>query len=125
MSTALDAYRQSSVDTATPGQLVVMLYDGVLAAIDKVRAGLDGPEPDLELVHRELTRAQAIVGELMQTLDLKAGPVATNLASLYEYCHHQLVQANLQKKATPTEPVHRIFSDLREAWATITASDMR
>lgn len=119
MNAALDAYRQSSVDTATPAQLVVMLYDGVLTAIDKVETALDQSRPEFELAHRELTRAQAIVLELLQTLDMSVGPVATNLAALYEFCHRQLVRSNVEKQFEPAEPVRAIFRDLRDAWASL------
>lgn len=121
MNAALAAYRQNSIDTATPGQLVVMLYDGVITALGKVQATLDGGAPDLELVHKELTRCQAIVSELMGTLDMSAGSVAANLSMLYEYSHRQLVAANLAKRFEPAEPVKRIFVDLRDAWAQIVA----
>lgn len=118
MNAALAAYRQSSVDTATPGQLVVMLYEGVLIALDKVESSLDASGLDLELAHKELTRCQAIVGELLQTLDPSVRPMASNLAGLYEFCHRQLVASNLSKSFEPAEPVRRIFSELRDAWAS-------
>ncbi len=119
MNAALDAYRQSSVDTATPAQLVVMLYDGVVTAIDKVETALDTPRPEFELAHRELTRAQAIIMELLQTLDMSVGSVATNLAALYEYSHRQLVRSNVEKQFALAEPVRTIFRDLRDAWASL------
>ena len=121
MNAALAAYRQNSIDTATPGQLVVMLYDGVITALGKVETTLGGGSPDIELAHRELTRCQAIVSELMGTLDMSAGSVAANLSMLYEYSHRQLVAANLSKRFEPAEPVRRIFVDLRDAWAQILA----
>lgn len=122
MNTGLMAYRQNSVETATPGQLVVMLYDGVLTALDKAEAALAG-KPDIELSHQEFTRAQAIVMELLSTLDLSAGSVAQSLAALYEYAHYQLVRANIGKDFQPATPVRGIFADLREAWVEITASE--
>jgi flagellar secretion chaperone FliS len=122
MNAAVAAYRQSSIDTATPGQLVVMLYDGVLSALAKVETALNPARLDIELAHKELTRCQAIITELMGTLDMSAGPVASNLAMLYEYSHRQLVSANLAKTFDPTDPVRRIFTDLRDAWAQIVAS---
>ncbi|MDH4116609.1 MAG: flagellar export chaperone FliS [Acidimicrobiia bacterium] len=119
MNAALETYRQSSIDTASPGRLIVMLYDGVIASIDKVEAALSTQRPDLATAHSELTRAQAIISELLQTLDMSVGPVAISLASLYEFCHRQLVQANVEKSIEPTRAVRDIFADLRDAWATI------
>jgi flagellar protein FliS len=121
MNGAMAAYRSDAVTTATPGQLVVMLYDRVVTALDRVEVALGSEPQNLEVAHRELTHAQAVVTELMQSLDLTAGQVARSLASLYEYCHHQLVKANMSKTYRPAEPVRTIFADLRGAWASVVA----
>jgi flagellar protein FliS len=118
MNSALAAYTQNSVDTASQGRLIVMLYDGLLTALDRSEHALAGPV-DIGVAHRELTRGQAIIEELIGALDPAAGDVARSLASLYEYCHHQLVMANVAKEFGPAEPVRSIFQDLRGAWATI------
>ena len=115
---ALSAYRQNSIDTASPGRLIVMLYEGVVTALDKTEAALSMPV-DVEVAHKELTRCQDIVLELMQALNHDAGEMAVRLATLYEYCHHQLVQANATKDMTHAEPVRAIFADLRDAWTEI------
>ena len=87
--------------------------------LDKSAAALVGPV-DIELAHRELTRCQDIVLELMQALNHDAGDMAVRLATLYEYCHHQLVRANATKDFTHAQPVREIFADLRDAWTEIT-----
>lgn len=119
MTTGIAAYKQNSVDTASPIRLVVMLYDGLITSLDKVESGLEGPIKDIDVVHRELLRCQAIIEELMHSLNGGAGEVARSLAALYEYCHRQLVQANMEKSFAPAQPVRTIFSDLRGAWETI------
>ena len=115
---ALSAYQQNSIDTASPARLIVMLYDGVVTALDKTAAALTAPV-DIELAHGELTRCQDIVIELMQALNHDAGEMAVRLATLYEYCHHQLVQANASKDFARAQPVRDIFADLRGAWTEI------
>lgn len=116
---ALSAYQQNSIDTASPGRLIVMLYEGVVTALDKTEAALSTPV-DVELAHRELTRCQDIVLELMQALNHDAGEMAVRLATLYEYCHHQLVQANATKDYGHARPVRDMFADLRDAWTEVT-----
>ena len=118
---ALSAYQQNSVDTASPARLIVMLYEGVVTALDKTAASLSAPI-DIELAHKELTRCQDIVLELMQALNHDAGDMAVRLATIYEYCHHQLVQANATKDFSHAQPVRDIFADLRDAWTEITES---
>lgn len=119
MNAALAAYAQNSIDTASQGQLIVMLYDGLLAALAKSERALDASPLDIETAHGELTRAQAIIAELLGSLNPEAGDVSRSLGSLYEYCHRQLVEANVTKNFSPAEPVRSIFLDLRGAWATI------
>jgi flagellar protein FliS len=119
MTTGVAAYQQNSIDTASPLRLVVMLYDGLLASLDKVDQSLAESPQGIEAAHHELMRSQAIIEELMSSLNAGAGPVARSLAALYEYSHRQLVEANLLKQFGPAQPVRTIFEDLREAWDMI------
>ena len=119
MNTAVAAYRQNTIDTASPGQLIVMLYRGVLYSLDLAEAALSDPVRDLDRAHRELTRAQDIVFELLQTLDMGVQPISDSLASLYQFCMNQLIEANVTKTFTPASPVRAVFSDLAEAWGSI------
>ncbi len=113
---AYAAYRSQSVETASPAQLVLMLYNGALAAI--VRARFADARPDrIEALHRELTRAQAIVTELLVTLDReRGGDIAGNLAALYEFCLERLLDANLAKDLTSLPDVELVLTDLRDTW---------
>lgn len=77
-----EKYRQSSVQTSTPAQLVLMLYDG---AIRFVRTAMDGlSKQDFEKTNLNFGKAQSIISELMSTLDYSY-EVSNNLYSLYEY----------------------------------------
>ncbi|MEK5257179.1 flagellar export chaperone FliS [Paenibacillus sp. FSL F4-0125] len=108
-----DKYRQSSVQTSTPAQLVLMLYDG---AIRFIRAGLDGlKRDDLEKTNINLGKAQTIVSELMSTLDNNY-EVSKNLYSLYEYTNFLLVEANIRKDTTKAEEAVGYLIELRETW---------
>ena len=118
------AYQQNSVETAGPGHLVVMLYDGLLAAVDAATSAMTEEGWNVEVAHDRLTRAQEIVTELLGSLDPRGGSITSSLAELYEFCHHQLVEANLHKSPEPLNPVRAILTDLREAWATIVAGQM-
>ena len=114
------SYQTQAAMTATPGGLVLMLFDGALAAIGKSQAALEPAEDrDLELAHQELTRAQDIVGELQVSLDHEVGgQLSASLSSLYQFCTEQLIAANLAKDAAPLPAVSRILGDLRAAYAT-------
>ena len=113
------AYQTQAVGTAGPAQLVIMLYDGALAAIAKSAAALNAPGPGtIELANTELTRAQDIITELMLSLDHeRGGIISANLAAIYTYCLDHLTQANLSKDAAPLAEVSRHLVELREAFA--------
>ncbi len=118
-SQGVTSYQTQAAMTATPGGLVLMLFDGALAAIGKSQAALEPTGGrDLELAHKELTRAQDIVGELQVSLDHEVGgQISDSLSSLYVFCTEQLIAANLAKDAAPLPAVARILGELRGAFA--------
>jgi flagellar protein FliS len=114
-------YRANAVLTASPGQLVLMLYDGALKAIALAREGFDGSSDDprrIEVINRHLLKAQAILTELQNGLNLDAGgEFARTMHRLYEYHHRRLFEANLRKQVEPVIEVERLVRELRDAWA--------
>lgn len=112
-------YRTQSVTTASPAQLVAMLYQGALTAVAVAEQAMTGDGPgDAQLVHRELVRAQQIVTELTASLDHEqGGAIASNLAALYDFCWDRLVQANLRKDPALLPAVRHTLGDLSLAWA--------
>lgn len=108
-----DKYRQSSVQTSSPSQLVVMLYDG---AIRFARTGIEGlKQSDYEKTSLNLGKAQTIISELMSTLD-NTIEISKGLYSMYEYTNHLLVQANIQKQPDKAEEAIGYLTDLRDTW---------
>jgi flagellar secretion chaperone FliS len=115
--TELRQYTSHATQTATPGQLVVMLYDGFLRFAAKARLALE--RGDLGEAGIRLTKAQAIVTELRVTLDMTQGPIAQNLASIYEYVGERLTAARLSKEVEQIDEAVRHMTELRSAWAQI------
>jgi flagellar protein FliS len=115
---AYQVYRQTQTNTAAPGELVVMLYRG---ATRFVAAGIEAIEGrDIEGAHTNLVKAQAIVIELQQTLDLeRGGDIAVKLHSIYLYLNNRLIDANLRKDAEPAREVHTLLRELLSAWEVI------
>lgn len=113
LTSPYDKYRQSSVKTSTPAQLVIMLYDG---AIRFVRTAMDGlNKQDYEKTSLNFGKAQTIVSELMSTLD-HSYEVSKSLYSLYEYTNFLLVEANIRKSPEKAEEAIGYLTDLRETW---------
>jgi flagellar protein FliS len=114
---ATRAYTESSVLTAPPERLVVMLYDGAGRFLARAAAVLrDG---DAGAAGEPLGRAQAILDELLVTLDHEAGPVAERLESIYLFCKRTLIEAQLERDPDAVDRVAKLLGVLREAWAEI------
>ncbi|MBY3619236.1 flagellar export chaperone FliS [Acinetobacter sp. CUI P1] len=108
-----DKYRQSSVQTSTPAQLVIMLYDGAIRFAKTAIEGLN--KKDLEKSNLNFGKAQTIISELMSTLDYSI-EVSKGLYSLYEYINHLLVEANIHKNPVKAEEAIGYLTDLRDTW---------
>ena len=114
---APNAYRESAVLTATPEQLVVMLYDGAnrfltqsAIAMRDGRAGLAG---------EKLRRAEAIIDELLATLDMTVGEIADRLQALYLFFKEHLMAARLKQDAGKVDEVAHFMRELRSSWAAV------
>lgn len=118
MHPATNPYQAQSVATASPAQLVTMLYDRALVAIGRVRAQDRSAPGALEVVNTELQRAQDIVTELRLALDHdRGGEIAQHLDLLYDFCLDRLLQANLHKDdPSHLDGVEKTLRGLREAW---------
>ena len=111
------AYRQQSVLTAPPGQLVVMLYDGARRFL--AQAAMAMREGDRRRTDERLRRAEAILDELLSTLDMDAGEVAQRLQAIYVFCRRQLREARAERDPGKVEWVGTQLGELRESWARI------
>lgn len=118
MHPAANPYQEHSVSTATPAQLVLMLFDRALVATARARkADADGGPASVETVNHELQRAQDILTELRFALDHeRGGETARNLDVLYEFCLDRLVQANFRKNLSHLDAVDMTLRGIREAW---------
>lgn len=111
-------YREHSVATAGPAQLVLMLYDRALTAVARVQAVAEPRRAEsIAVVNHELQRAQDILAELRATLDYeRGGHLSRALDALYGFCIDRLIEVNVSKDRTGLEPVLTILRDLRDAW---------
>lgn len=113
-------YRVNAVLTASPGQLVLMLYDGALKALAIAQNAFERPEDDprrIEIINEQLIKAQSIIHELQDGLDMKSGgEFAATMHRLYDYHARRLFEANLRKQVEPVIEVERLVRELREAW---------
>ncbi len=112
-------YREQSILTAGPGDLVVMLYDGALKQLRIAIAALaddEGHPKNPEQASQALIRAQDIICELIQGLDFSY-EISNELLDLYDYFNHELIQANIKKDCQLIESIYELIAGLRETWA--------
>ncbi len=117
---AFQTYRQAATRSASPGQIVLMLYDGVLRFLAQARAGfaLDDPKEFNETINNNIQRAQAIINEMNASLNMaEGGEFARRLRALYDYLDNRLQESNLQKTEGGIDEVVRRVTVLRDAWA--------
>ncbi len=108
-----EVYRQQEVLSANRGDLLLLLYDGCIKQLKLARLFLG--EHSIQESSNALIKAQNIIGELMNGLDMQY-EVAPQLMALYEFFQDQLVAANISKDAAPLEPVLDMMAELRDTW---------
>ena len=119
------SYRQIATQTAPPGQLILMLFDGALLYLERALAGFEHTDPGQknQAIHNNLRRAVDIIRHLNYALNLETGgELAETLRRLYHYFDARLTESNLQKQRAGVDEVLVHLKGLREAWATMLAN---
>ncbi|MCX8030426.1 MAG: flagellar export chaperone FliS [Thermodesulfovibrionales bacterium] len=116
---AQNVYTKTKVNTSTtPLDLVIMLYDGAIEYLQKAIYHIK--EGDNLKKSENLSRARAIIEELLSSLNLDiGGEIAENLQSLYLYMLMELLKANLKNDIKKIEEVVKLLVELRSAWRAI------
>lgn len=113
------SYMQVATATASPGQLVLMLYDGAIRYLESALRGfqLEDPAESYSTINFSIQRAQAILDELNAALNMGAGgEFAEKLRGLYSYLDRRLFESNLRKETEGIEEVISRLAVLRDAW---------
>jgi flagellar protein FliS len=114
---APQAYKESAILTAPPERLVVMLYDGIRRFLYQATVAMrDG---NIEQSNNRMQRAEAIIDELNNTLDMSAGEVASNLRALYLFSKRHLMQARIKRNPEMIEEVSKLLDNVGDAWRQI------
>ena len=109
-------YANTKIQTATPAQLTLMLYDGAIKfcnlAINAVEEG------QIEMANTNIKKVEAIIAEFRATLNFKY-PVAKDFDNVYEYLGRRLLEANLHKDEEILEEVLSHLRVMRETWTEV------
>ncbi len=112
------AYRENTVLSATPEQLVVMLYDGARRFLRQATSAMHARE--VETAHNALRRAEQIFAHLDGVIDdEQGGEVAQRLHSIYRFSLAHLGRARMEQDPQKLTEVSGMFGELRESWAEL------
>jgi len=116
MNAYLNQYQNNMITTASPEQILIMLYDGALRFVRQAEEAMTSGDRvrKLEMISKTL----AIVAEFSNSLDHgTGGDIADNLDALYSYMIRELTQANLHDDKQRLDVVEQLLVDLRATWA--------
>ncbi len=111
------SYLKTKLTTARPEELTIITFDVLINSTAAAIAGLNNPVLDIEAIHKDLRRAQRAVALLMGSLRFEIDDeLGRNIFRIYEYWHHELFMANMQKSSTTIEALLPDFKSYRQTW---------
>ncbi|SES22168.1 flagellar protein FliS [Salisediminibacterium halotolerans] len=115
-------YQQSSIETKSPGELTLMLYEGCLKFI---RLGKEAmAEKKYDVKNTNLQKAQKIIRELMVTLDMDAG-VSEEMLTMYDFIHAKLVESNMNNSVEALGEAEKFVTQFRDTWKDVIKEDRK
>lgn len=118
----LHQYKETQINTANQGKLIVMLYDGAIRFLNVAIENMDLKTYDI--VNNNIIKAQDIITELLLSLNMKeGGQISSNLFNLYLFFKKRLLEANIQKDVEMIRDVLNQLIILRNAWDKISAKE--
>ncbi|MGI8385386.1 flagellar export chaperone FliS [Robertmurraya sp. P23] len=110
------AYQQNSLNTASPGDLTLMLYNGCLKFINQAKVAMQSK--NIEEKNTNLIKAQKIIQEFMVTLNMDI-PVSKDLMAMYDYLNRRLMEANLKNDVAILDEVYGFVTEYRDTWKQV------
>lgn len=115
---ALETYHRQRVMTASPMQLVRMLYDAMLQSTREAKTALQSK--DYTVAHNSLLHAQQVVEELDRAVDeAKGGEIAGNLRRLYDFLLQRLTYVNITKSVSALEDTETVMEEMYQMWSAV------
>ena len=118
-------YKETKVQTAGQGQLIVMLYDEAIKQLAKAIEILEKNQVEkdpgkIELIGKAVMKTEEIITELMVSLDFdQGGEISKNLFSLYTWFNRELLESNIAQDSGRMKEVKKMLSELRNTWSSI------
>ncbi|MDP1416879.1 flagellar export chaperone FliS [Peribacillus simplex] len=116
MNNPYQSYQQSSVNTASSGELTLMLYNGCLKFIMLGKKAIEAG--NIEAKNTNIIKSQNIIRELMVTLNMDAD-VSKDMMSLYDFMNRRLIEANMKNDVSALEEVEGLVTEFRNTWKEV------
>lgn len=113
---AYKTYQRNTVLTAPQGELILLLFNGCIKFIRQARVAIN--DQDMSGKNTYLQKAQAIIRELMVTLD-QNHPVSENIMMMYDYIHRRLIEANMKNDLKILDEAERLVIEFRDTWKQV------
>lgn len=113
---AQQQYLRSKVLTASPGELVLILYDGCIKFCNIAIEGIE--EKNIEKANNNIKKAEKIINELRSTLNYNYS-ISQDFNIVYNYITKKLHEGNINKNSQPIKESIIELRDLREIWKQV------
>lgn len=110
------AYNNSKIQTATPAELTLLLYEGAIKFTNIAIVAME--KNDVQKAHDNIMKTEKIIEEFQATLDHKY-PVAKDFEAVYSYLLKRLFDANIRKDPEILEEVLRHLRTMRDTWKEV------
>jgi len=122
-NSAVNTYRDRSIETAPPVKIVRLLYEGALRYIERARRQ-DPADPSSDFLFW-IRRAEDIVSELRMSLERERAPaLCDTLERLYLFVESQLGEAAGERAIEPLEGARKVLATLLEAWSALEVEEV-
>jgi len=111
----MNQYQENQVTTASPEQILLMLYDGAIRFMRRAITGVEENNPEMRI--SGISKAMAIITEFSNSLNREiGGKIADDLDALYDFMIRELTAANINSDLDKLRAVERLLVDLRQTW---------
>lgn len=113
---AASAYQNNKINTATPTELTLMLYEGAIKFCNIAIIGIE--EKDVSKSHNNIMKAEKIITYLQSTLDFNYA-VAKDFDKVYDYLYQRMIQANISKDKDILIEILNHLREMRDTWKEV------
>ncbi|MDY0408911.1 flagellar export chaperone FliS [Virgibacillus soli] len=113
---AYQTYQNNAVNTASGGELTLMLYNGCIKFIKQAMNNIENNQ--IEEKNKHIQKAQSIIQELMLTLNQEV-EISQQMLPLYEYMNYQLTEGNIKNDVSHLEEALHFATEFRDTWKQV------